>query len=179
MEPQELEKILEKHRKWVCSRGGERADLRGADLWGADLEGANLEGAKNLKMYSRSDLNILSFQKGKLRAFKYLNGDISPYKYFKYLVGWTYSVKKEDCDTNVSNGCGAGLNVASLEWCLRDTKFDLTKTYIEVEFNVKDIVCIPFVSNGKFRVKKLKVIRKVPVNEIKKLYADSSSGVKP
>jgi hypothetical protein len=59
--------------------------------------------------------------------------------------------------------------VATLEWCLRDTNLDKDRTYIEVEFDPKDIVAIPFGTDGKFRVSKLKVIRKVPKTEINKL----------
>ncbi len=45
--PEELEKILAAHRKWVESEGkeGERAVLRGANLQEAILDGANLQGA--------------------------------------------------------------------------------------------------------------------------------------
>jgi uncharacterized protein YjbI with pentapeptide repeats len=44
---QELEKVLEQHRKWVESNGqeGERAELSGAHLEGMDLTGADLRGA--------------------------------------------------------------------------------------------------------------------------------------
>jgi uncharacterized protein YjbI with pentapeptide repeats len=46
MDRDELNKILEKHRKWCCNEdGGERADLSGADLRGADLRGAYLSEA--------------------------------------------------------------------------------------------------------------------------------------
>ena len=61
MTKEQLNKVLEKHKKWLNDEpGGERADLRranlqGADLWGAnlwradlweaDLRGANLQGA--------------------------------------------------------------------------------------------------------------------------------------
>lgn len=71
MTKEQLNEILEKHKKWINDEpGGERADLReadlqtadlrgadlqtadlrgahlqGADLWGADLRGANLRGA--------------------------------------------------------------------------------------------------------------------------------------
>ena len=61
MKIQELNSILELHRKWLYNEeGGKRADLsfknlygadlrdanlRGADLYGADLRGANLRGA--------------------------------------------------------------------------------------------------------------------------------------
>ena len=40
-----MEELLKKHKYWLRSNSGERADLRGADLRGADLLGANLRGA--------------------------------------------------------------------------------------------------------------------------------------
>ena len=43
MEKEKLEKILEKHNKWLMNEeDGERADLRGEALRYADLRGANL-----------------------------------------------------------------------------------------------------------------------------------------
>jgi hypothetical protein len=56
----QLSDILESHKNWLSSKGGEKADLRGANLrganlWGANLRGANLweadlRGAKNIEM---------------------------------------------------------------------------------------------------------------------------------
>ena len=46
MKQEELNSILELHRKWLYDEeGGKRADLYGANLYGADLRGANLYGA--------------------------------------------------------------------------------------------------------------------------------------
>ena len=46
MTKEQLNEILEKHKKWLNDEpGGERADLREADLWEADLRGASLRGA--------------------------------------------------------------------------------------------------------------------------------------
>ena len=61
MKQEELQEILDAHKKWIKGEDGgvranlsdadlsdadlEGADLRGADLRGADLEGANLRGA--------------------------------------------------------------------------------------------------------------------------------------
>ncbi len=44
---EELQEILEQHRKWVETWGkeGEQANLQGADLSEANLQEANLEGA--------------------------------------------------------------------------------------------------------------------------------------
>jgi hypothetical protein len=46
MTKEQLNKVLEKHKKWLNDEpGGERADLWGADLWGADLREADLRRA--------------------------------------------------------------------------------------------------------------------------------------
>ena len=42
---EELEKVLDLHKKWLNEQGGERANLHGADLRRADLRGADLRGA--------------------------------------------------------------------------------------------------------------------------------------
>ena len=52
-----LEKILEEHKKWLNGEGGIRADLRGADLRRADLSRADLRGADLRRAdLSRADL---------------------------------------------------------------------------------------------------------------------------
>ncbi len=63
MNTEELEEILEKHRKWINSEyGGKRADLRGANLSDADLRGANLSDANlrgaDLRGANLSDANL-------------------------------------------------------------------------------------------------------------------------
>ncbi len=74
MPDEELQKILEAHRKWVESEGKkgkiarlpganlQEADLLGANLQGADLSGANLQGAKlfgaNLQGADLSGANV-------------------------------------------------------------------------------------------------------------------------
>ena len=46
MTKEQLNKVLEKHKKWLNDEpGGERADLQGANLQAADLQGADLQGA--------------------------------------------------------------------------------------------------------------------------------------
>ena len=46
MTQEELNTILDKHKKWLNGKeGGEKANLRGANLSGAYLRGANLSGA--------------------------------------------------------------------------------------------------------------------------------------
>ena len=166
-----LEKAINKsanlHSADLHSADLRYADLHSADLRYADLRYADLQSAKNLIKSYQGLLSILKNQKNKLIAYKYLNGNISPYQDFKYEIGKTYEVK--EFDTDEFNECGKGLNVATLEWCLKDTNFSLDKTYIEIEFDPKDIVAIPYFTDGKFRVKKLKVIKKVPKKQLKEL----------
>lgn len=74
MKKEELESILELHRKWLYGEdGGKCADLRGADLYGADLRGANLRGA-DLYGAKNSDLvfarTCICPEKGSFIGFK-------------------------------------------------------------------------------------------------------------
>jgi hypothetical protein len=153
------------------------ADLREADLYGANLREANLReanlreadlrGAVNLPKVHYSLLSILKHQKNKMTAFKYLNQNMtSPYQDFKYKIGETYSTDSFEEDERIL--CGNGFNVATLNWCLLNTYQDLTKCYIEVEFDPNDIIAIPFHTDGKFRVKKLTVVRKLTKKELEK-----------
>ena len=186
MDAKKLKEIIGKHNGWLIGKdGGERAnlrranlqgadlqeadlreaDLRGADLRRANLQGANLQGANNIPPNSRSSLNILRAQKGKITAYKYLDKSmLSPYKKHVYEIGETYETDKYDADERVL--CGEGHNVTTLEWCLRDTGCNLDKIYIEVEFMASDIVAIPYNSDGKFRVRKLTVVRKLTKKEL-------------
>ena len=63
MTQEELQTILEKHKKWLNDvPGGERANLKGANLEGAYLRDANLKGANlkgaNLKGANLEDANL-------------------------------------------------------------------------------------------------------------------------
>lgn len=149
----------------------EEAKKQGANLQGAYLYGANLQDAKNLPNIYKTSLYILKQQPAntKLRAYKYLNGDLSPYQNFSYEIGKTYTVENSNDDE--LELCGEGINVATLDWCLRDTNCNLTKTYIEVEFYAKDLI-IPYFSDGKFRIKKggkVKVVRKLTKKELQEV----------
>ena len=144
------------------------ANLQEADLREADLQRANLWGAKNLNPLTSTVLSLLKQQTNKLRAFKYVTkkfkspqqGDLD------YTKGKTVQLTKKECDYSELIECSKGLHVATLEWCLLNR--ESTQPIIEVEFSPKDIVSIPYNTDGKFRVKKLKVIRVVPEKELTK-----------
>jgi len=144
------------------------ANLRSADLSFANLSFADLRSAKNLNKYWATDLSLLSLQKNRLTAYKYLTKDMySPVQSvgkIKYEVGKEY---EEKVDKDRLEDCGAGLNIASLEWCLRETAGNIKDfKFIEVSFDPKDLI-VPYFSDGKFRVSKLKVERRLTQKDLK------------
>jgi hypothetical protein len=169
-----LRELAEKNKTNLWGANLRRADLRGADLQGAnlrradlqgaDLRGANLRAAKNLSSQFGCDLNLLRWQKNLLIAFKYLNEQISPYQNFMYTIGETYTCEDGNADPRIL--CDKGINLATLEWCLRETDQDLTKTYAVFEFYPSDILTIPYNSDGKFRVKKAVYLRNLTKEEL-------------
>lgn len=140
------------------------ADLVGADLVGADLEGANLRGAKGINKYLISPLYMLYDQTGKIRAYKLVN-DKNEGIYnggLKYEIGETVSIENANVDEYTE--CGSGINVATLDWCLREWKPPYR--ILIVEFKAKDIACIPITSEGKFRLHRCKVIGEKDLKEL-------------
>ena len=153
------------------------ANLSGADLSGADLSGANLScanlsgaylsgadlsGADGITPELSTPLLMLLDQPGKIRAYKLVNekneGPINGG--LKYPVGKT--VKVGDADSNPLQQCAAGINVATLDWCLREWKPGYR--ILIVEFTAKDIACIPTATDGKFRLHRCDVIKEKKLN---------------
>src|SRR5438128_2577314 len=96
------------------------AYLRGADLRDADLRGADLRGAKSLNKHLVEDLLMLFDQPGKIRAYKLVTaeGTGPTYKTITYAIGKTYAVA--DANTDETIQCAAGINLATMPWCLRE-----------------------------------------------------------
>ncbi len=105
-----------------------------------------------------------------LTAWKYSVNGKSPYQHSVYEVGKTY-IEKDYC-TDEQESCGKGLNVATLQWCLRDNR-DKDIELLEVQFKVSDIIAIPYATDGKFRVKKMKVLSKITRKQAEKLLIDA------
>ena len=133
-----------------------RANLSRADLRGADLGGAYLRGAKGFKPEFSTDLLMLLDQPGKIRAYKLVNeaGEGPINGGLKYEIGKPVSVA--DADTNAETQCAAGVNVATLPWCLREWRAGYR--ILIVEFEAKDIAAIPHGTDGKFRLHRCNVI---------------------
>ena len=144
-----------------------RADLSGAYLSGADLSGANLSRAYGIAPELCTDLLILYAQPGpKLRAYKLVDdkyrSPIQARGKLTYKLGATVSAK--DVNTDPSEHCGAGVNVATLTWCLRN--WEDGYRILLVEFDKADLACIPTATDGKFRVKSVQVIEELTLDYV-------------
>ena len=156
----------------------QEADLQGTNLWGADLRGANLQ---KVKLYS------VDLREANLRRIKGINKyAINPlygildnkvniayklvdkdneriyYSGLKYKIGKTIKVNK--ADTDEFNNCGTGINLATLDWCVKHWECDYK--ILICKFKKEDIACIPITSDGTFRVYKCKVIGEKNLKEL-------------
>ena len=79
MTKEELDKVLESHKKWLDGDcGGKRADLSGADLRGANLRGADLRGADlSGADLSGADLRGADLRGADLRGVDLYGADLS------------------------------------------------------------------------------------------------------
>lgn len=134
----------------------ESADLARADLSGADLAGADLAGAKGLNPNRVCGLRILLEQSGPIRAYKLVTAEgIGPYNGgITYQVGQSYEVA--NANTDEAELCGAGINLATLDWCMRE--WEPGYRILVVEFTAADIAAIPTATDGKFRVHRCTVV---------------------
>ena len=142
------------------------ADLSGANLRGANLSRANLSRAKGLDPHRVQPLLMLLDQPGKIRTYKLVDKyGFSPMHtsgQIKYEIGKT--VKLDYANTDVNDACAAGINVATLDWCLKEHQ-PSWRIFI-VEFTAKDIACIPTASDGKFRLHRCKVVGEKSLEEL-------------
>lgn len=140
------------------------ADLRGADLRGAYLRGANLRGAKGYNPHATNDLLMLLDQPDKIRAYKLVtekgegpfNGGVT------YTIGET--VEADDASTDPYTQRAAGINVATLPWCIANWQEGYR--ILVVEFTAEDVAAIPYTTDGKFRLHRCTVVGEKDLIEI-------------
>ena len=75
-------------------------------------------------------------------------------------------VEVKDADTDERDTCSRGINVATLQWCLKYSA--AAWPFLLVEFKACDIAAIPHASDGKFRLHRCKVLRQVTKTELDK-----------
>ena len=140
------------------------ADLSGANLSGAYLRGANLSGAKGVHRDLVTPLRILLDQPGTIRAYKLVTADgVGPFNGgIKYEIGQEYAVANANTDECAQ--CAAGINLATLDWCLKE--WQPGHRVLIAEFEAKDIAAIPVASDGKFRVHRCRIVGEKSLSEI-------------
>ena len=151
-----------------------RARLDGASLDGASLVRARLDGATGLNRHRTVDLLLLQHQPGPIRLFKLVTHDLlspmqrGPGQQLKYEVGSVVEVS--GANVNENETCAAGVNVATLPWCLRNfgeaQRGDKRGRIMIVEFTAADIACIPTVTDGKLRLHRCAVVGELNLDEI-------------
>jgi hypothetical protein len=79
-----------------------------------------------------------------------------------YRIGATVEVP--DADRNELVQCGAGISLATLDWCLREWR----KGYriLIAEFEASDIAAIPIAGDGSFRVVRCTIVGEKSLEEL-------------
>lgn len=133
-----------------------RTNFHGAFLQGTRFFGADLTGSKTIVPERVTPLLLLYEQPGKIRAYKLVNALYqSPYiSRFEYHVGCKLEVSDANSDPTLF--CGAGINVATLDWCL--SRWREGFHIMIVEFTAADIAVIPTATDGKFRLYRCEVV---------------------
>ena len=142
----------------------ELAVKSGANLSGANLYGADLSGAKNFSKYMVTPLLFLLDQPGPIRAYKLINNlGEGPFNGgINYLIGENFVDSDVDTDENLQ--CGKGINLATLDWCMKEWKSGYR--ILVMEFGPDDIAAIPTATDGKFRVRQCKRVGEKDLVEI-------------
>lgn len=175
MTQEKLNEILAAHKLWADNDANgvyanlRRADLHGTNLSGADLRGADLRGAD----LRRAEL---SGAKGLLSAADYMGAHFerAPDGYIAYKIfggecavpeSWRVEnggVITENVNSNRTDECGCGINVAPLEWVKensgRETR-DIWRVLIRWEWLCG--VCVPYNTTGNIRCERVELVEKV------------------
>jgi uncharacterized protein YjbI with pentapeptide repeats len=140
------------------------ANLRSANLQYANLRSANLRSAKGVQPHACTPLLMLHDQPGAIRAYKLVTAKgIGPFNGgITYHVGQSYEVS--DANTDIAEHCGAGINLATLDWCLREWQEGYR--VLIAEFTAADIAAIPTATDGKFRVHRCRIVAEKDISAL-------------
>ena len=173
MKLDELAKVLKAHKLWLGDgTKGKRADLSRADLSGAnlseaDLSGANLFGADLSEANGFFDgltwaANAFETTVDGVVVYKVQSSNpmYSPPKDWKYIPGEVLTAIVNPLPTVA---CACGVNVATLEWCLKNYKDQkgckLWKCLIRWPWLIETVV--PYNTDGKIRCSRVELLEVV------------------
>ena len=166
-----LRKILEKHKLWLQDgTKGERANLSYATLSYANLSYADLRNA-NLSGANFSDA------KGLLNDIDYLaeNFDKTNEGYVGYKVfGMYYTIPEhwnlqpneiieEVVNSNRTNTCGCGVNIATKEWIKREKPLVTRAWKVLIKWEWLPSVVVPYNTDGKIRCGRVMLLEEVEI----------------
>ena len=103
-------------------------------------------------------------QRDPLVAYKLVTAEgVGPYQGgITYVEGQTY--EEPNADTKEDHDCGKGIHLASLDWCVRH--YEPGFRILLAEFTKADIAAIPIGSDGKFRVRRCRIIGEKSLAEL-------------
>ena len=130
----------------------------------ANLRSADLSYALGINKNRCTPLRILFEQPGCIRAYKLVKADgLAPFNGgIIYEIGKDYEVL--NADINENEQCAQGINLATLDWCMKEWKEGYR--ILLAEFTANDIACIPIATDGKFRVFRCKIVGEKDLSEI-------------
>ena len=107
---------------------------------------------------------MLLDQPGNIRAYKLVNKNgVGPFNGgIKYEIGQRFTVF--GADTDIGNQCGEGINLATLDWCMKEWQEGYR--ILIAEFTATDIAAIPTATDGKFRVRCCTIVGEKDLAEI-------------
>lgn len=141
----------------LCNANLRGANLSGADMRGADLYGADLSGAKGLL----SAIDYLADN------FEQTDDGYIVYKCFNstYPASSTWSLKfgsviEEEVNSNRTDVCGCGINVATLSWVRNE--YPNKQVYkLLIRWPWLAGVVVPYNADGKIRCARAEIIGEV------------------
>lgn len=104
-------------------------------------------------------------QPGKIRAYKLVTHDLCSPMYDRkltYTIGSTITV--DDANTDENTHCASGINLATLDWCMKEWQSGWR--ILVCEFEAADIAAIPTATDGKFRVRRCLIVGEKDLKEI-------------
>ena len=151
------------------------ANLSRANLSRADLSGADLSGADGISKYILTPLLFLLDQPGAIRAYKLVNkkGEGPFNGGINYLDPNINSFSVSEINTDDTEQCGAGINLATLDWCIKEWKPGYR--ILIMEFTAQNIAAIPTATDGKFRVRQCTRVGEKDLAEIGLIKSDNTA----
>ncbi len=145
------------------------SNLSGSDLSGSDLSGSDLRGSKGINKNLITPLRILLEQPGPIWAYKLVNAEgEGPFNGgINYLNNNVDEFVVKDFNDDENKPCGAGINLATLDWVIKEWKPGYRILIMEFFVNEpKGNLCVPTATDGKFRVKQCRRIGEKDLKEL-------------